>query len=430
MQRKNIDLMAPVGSYESLMAAIHAGANSVYFGIEKLNMRARSSNNFTFEDLKNIVDICNKANVKTYLTVNTVIYDGELEKMRQVIDAATQAKVSAVIVSDTAVMQYAFKKGVEIHASTQLNISNIEAVEFYSQFCDVIVTARELNLEQVAEITRQIKERNIIGPSGKLVEIEVFCHGALCMAISGKCYMSLYEYNHSANRGECLQNCRRTYILTDKESGAEIEVDNEYLMSPKDLSTISFVDKIIEAGVSVLKIEGRARSAEYVKTVVECYNQAISSVLDNTYTQEKIDKWTEKLSTVFNRGFWDGYYLGQKLGEWSRQHGSKASKTKVFLGKVINYYSNIGVAEIKLETDEELLINDEIVILGPSTGAVQQVVEEIQFDYKAVKKVKQGDLFSIKTDELVRRGDKLYKLADTEELKKRNKERKIRKADE
>ncbi len=250
------------------------------------------------------------------------------------------------------------------------------------------------------------------------------------MAISGKCYMSLYEYNHSANRGECLQNCRRTYILTDKESGAEIEVDNEYLMSPKDLSTISFVDKIIEAGVSVLKIEGRARSAEYVKTVVECYNQAISSVLDNTYTQEKIDKWTEKLSTVFNRGFWDGYYLGQKLGEWSRQHGSKASKTKVFLGKVINYYSNIGVAEIKLETDEELLINDEIVILGPSTGAVQQVVEEIQFDYKAVKKVKQGDLFSIKTDELVRRGDKLYKLADTEELKKRNKERKIRKADE
>lgn len=430
MLRKNIDLMAPVGSYESLMAAIRAGANSVYFGIEKLNMRARSSNNFTFEDLKNIVDICNEADVKTYLTVNTVIYDGELEKMRQVIDAAAQAKVSAVIVSDTAVMQYAFKKGVEIHASTQLNISNIEAVEFYSQFCDIIVTARELNLEQVAEITRQIKERNITGPSGKLVEIEVFCHGALCMAISGKCYMSLYEYNHSANRGECLQNCRRTYILTDKESGAEIEVDNEYLMSPKDLSTISFVDKIIEAGVSVLKIEGRARSAEYVKTVVECYNQAISSVLDNTYTQEKIDKWTEKLSTVFNRGFWDGYYLGQKLGEWSRQHGSKASKTKVFLGKVINYYSNIGVAEIKLETDEELLINDEIVILGPSTGAVQQVVEEIQFDYKAVKKVKQGDLFSIKTDELVRRGDKLYKLADTEELKKRNKERKIRKADE
>ncbi len=416
--------MAPVGSYESLMAAIQAGANSVYFGIGNLNMRSRSSINFTFEDLRKIVNICNKAGVNTYLTVNTVIYDGELDTMRQIIDAAAEVKVSAVIVSDVAVMKYAREKGVEVHASTQLNIANIEAVEFYSQFCDVMVTARELSLDQVADITYQIKQRNIKGPNGKLVEIEVFCHGALCMAISGKCYMSLHEFHHSANRGACLQNCRRTYILKDKESDTEIEVDNEYLMSPKDLCTISFIDKIIDAGVSVLKIEGRARSAEYVKTVVECYDQAIKSVLDNTYNQEKIDEWTKRLSTVFNRGFWNGYYLGQRLGEWAKQHGSKATKTKVFLGKILNYYSNIGVAEIKLETDEELLVNDEIVILGPTTGVVQQFVEEIHFEQKSVKKVKQGDLFSIKTDELVRRGDKLYKLEDTEKLKKRNRERK------
>jgi putative protease len=315
MQRKNIDLMAPVGSYESLMAAIQAGANSVYFGIGNLNMRSRSSINFTFEDLRKIVNICNEAGVNTYLTVNTVIYDGELDTMRQIIDAAAEVKVSAVIVSDVAVMKYAREKGVEVHASTQLNIANIEAVEFYSQFCDVMVTARELSLDQVADITYQIKQRNIKGPNGKLVEIEVFCHGALCMAISGKCYMSLHEFHHSANRGACLQNCRRTYILKDKESDTEIEVDNEYLMSPKDLCTISFIDKIIDAGVSVLKIEGRARSAEYVKTVVECYDQAIKSVLDNTYNQEKIDEWTKRLSTVFNRGFWNGYYLGQRLGE-------------------------------------------------------------------------------------------------------------------
>lgn len=424
MQRKNIDLMAPVGSYESLMAAIQAGANSVYFGIGNLNMRSRSSINFTFEDLRKIVNICNKAGVNTYLTVNTVIYDGELDTMRQIIDAAAEVKVSAVIVSDVAVMKYAREKGVEVHASTQLNIANIEAVEFYSQFCDVMVTARELSLDQVADITYQIKQRNIKGPNGKLVEIEVFCHGALCMAISGKCYMSLHEFHHSANRGACLQNCRRTYILKDKESDTEIEVDNEYLMSPKDLCTISFIDKIIDAGVSVLKIEGRARSAEYVKTVVECYDQAIKSVLDNTYNQEKIDEWTKRLSTVFNRGFWNGYYLGQRLGEWAKQHGSKATKTKVFLGKILNYYSNIGVAEIKLETDEELLVRDEIVILGPTTGVVQQFVEEIHFEQKSVKKVMQGDLFSIKTDELVRRGDKLYKLENTEELKKRNRERK------
>lgn len=422
MQRKNIDLMAPVGSYESLMAAIQAGANSVYFGIEKLNMRARSSNNFTFDDLKNIVKICNEAGVKTYLTVNTIIYDHELKKMRQVVDAAAESKVTAIIASDVSVMQYARKKGVEVHASTQLNISNIEAVEFYSSFCDVIVTARELSLDQVEDITYQISKRNILGPSGKPVQIEIFCHGALCMAVSGKCHLSLHEYYHSANRGSCLQNCRRPYILTDKETGAEIEVDNEYLMSPKDLCTIGFIDKIIDAGVSVLKIEGRARSGEYVKTVVECYNEAINSVLDESYSKEKIDNWTQRLSTVFNRGFWNGYYLGQKLGEWSKQYGSLATQTKVFIGKILNYYGNLGVAELKVETAEDLSVNDEIVILGPTSGVIQQFVGDIRKDLVDVEKVIQGDMFSIKTKDVVRRNDKLYKLVDTEELKKKKRE--------
>ncbi len=416
--------MAPVGSYESLMAAIQSGANSVYFGIEKLNMRARSSNNFTFEDLHKIVDICKKANVKTYLTVNTIIYDNELEKMRQVIDAAAEANVTAVIASDVSVMQYARKKNVEVHASTQLNISNIEAIEFYSNFCDVIVTARELSLDQVADITHLIKKRNITGPSGNLVQIEIFCHGALCMAVSGKCYLSLHEYYHSANRGSCLQNCRRPYILTDKESGAEIEVDNEYLMSPKDLCTIGFIDKIIDAGVRVLKIEGRARSGEYVKTVVECYNEAINAVLDGTYSQQKIDDWTEKLSTVFNRGFWDGYYLGQRLGDWSKVYGSRAKQTKVYLGKVLNYYGKPKVAELRIDTGEMLSVNEEVVFLGPTTGVVQQFVNEMRKEQKPVKNIKQGELFSMPTDSLVRRGDKLYKLVDTEELKKQKREQK------
>ncbi|MDL2262237.1 U32 family peptidase [Bacteroidales bacterium OttesenSCG-928-I21] len=410
MKRTNIELMAPVGSYESLAAAIQTGANSIYFGIEKLNMRSRSSNNFTFDDLKTIVEICNEKNVKTYLTVNTIIYDEEIEKMRQVVDAAAEAGISAIIASDLAVMQYAKSKGVEIHASTQLNITNIEAVDFFSSYCDVMVTARELSLVQVAKITQQIKERNIKGPTGDLVKIEVFCHGALCMAVSGKCYLSLHEYNSSANKGACLQTCRRSYIVTDKETGAELEIDNQYIMSPKDLSTIAFIDKIIEAGVSVLKIEGRARSAEYVKTVVECYNEAINSHFDKTYSQEKIDIWKEKLSSVFNRGFWDGYYLGQTLGEWSETYGSKATKTKVYLGKVLNYFANIGVAEIKLETAEELSIDDEILFLGPTTGAVQQLVTEIRKDLMPVNRISQGDLFSVKTESLVRRGDKLYKL--------------------
>ena len=416
MQRKrtDIDLMAPVGSYESLMAAIQAGSNSIYFGIEQLNMRARSSNNFTFDDLRNIVSICEEHNVKTYLTVNTIIYDEEMEKMHKVIDAAAENHVTAVIASDISVMQYARSKGVEVHASTQLNISNIEAVTFFAQFCDVMVTARELSLDQVKYITEQIRQRDIRGPKGELVKIEIFCHGALCMAVSGKCYLSLHEYNHSANRGACLQACRRAYRVTDIESGDELEIDNKYIMSPKDLCTIGFVNKIIDAGVSVLKIEGRARSCEYVKTVVECYDEALNSCFDGTYDREKIDGWKKRLETVFNRGFWDGYYMGQRLGEWSEVYGSRATKTKVYLGKVLNFFSKINVAEIKLETAEELSVGDEILITGTTTGAVQQIADEIREDLKPVPKVVQGSLFSIKTSEVVRRGDKLYKIVDTQ----------------
>ncbi len=416
MQRKrtDIDLMAPVGSYESLMAAIQAGSNSIYFGIEQLNMRARSSNNFTFDDLRNIVSICEEHNVKTYLTVNTIIYDEEMEKMHKVVDAAAENHVTAIIASDIAVMQYARSKGVEVHASTQLNISNIEAVTFFAQFCDVMVTARELSLDQVKYITEQIRQRDIRGPKGELIKIEIFCHGALCMAVSGKCYLSLHEYNHSANRGACLQACRRAYRVTDIESGDELEIDNKYIMSPKDLCTIGFVNKIIDAGVSVLKIEGRARSCEYVKTVVECYDQALNSCFDGTYDREKIDGWKKRLETVFNRGFWDGYYLGQRLGEWSEVYGSRATKTKVYLGKVLNFFSKINVAEIKLETAEELNVGDEILITGTTTGALQQTVDEIREDLKPVQKVVQGSLFSIKTNDVVRRGDKLYRIVDTQ----------------
>lgn len=412
--RTDIDLMAPVGSYESLMAAIQAGSNSIYFGIEQLNMRARSSNNFTFDDLRNIVSICEEHNVRTYLTVNTIIYDEEMEKMHKVVDAAAENHVTAIIASDLAVMQYARSKGVEVHASTQLNISNIEAVTFFAQFCDVMVTARELSLDQVKYITEQIRQRDIRGPKGELVKIEIFCHGALCMAVSGKCYLSLHEYNHSANRGACLQACRRAYRVTDIESGDELEIDNKYIMSPKDLCTIGFVNKIINAGVSVLKIEGRARSCEYVKTVVECYNEALNSCFDGTYDREKIDGWKKRLETVFNRGFWDGYYMGQRLGEWSEVYGSRATKTKVYLGKVLNFFSKINVAEIKLETAEELNVGDEILITGTTTGALQQTVDEIREDLKPVQKVVQGSLFSIKTNDVVRRGDKLYRIVDTQ----------------
>jgi putative protease len=422
MQRKNIDLMAPVGSYESLMAAIQAGANSVYFGIEKLNMRARSSNNFTFEDLKNIVNICNEAGVKTYLTVNTIIYDHELEKMRQVVDAAAESKVTAIIASDISVMQYARKKGVEVHASTQLNISNIEAVEFYSNFCDVMVTARELTLDQVADITYQIKKRNITGPSGNLVQIEIFCHGALCMAVSGKCHLSLHEYYHSANRGSCLQNCRRPYILTDKETGAEIEVDNEYLMSPKDLCTIGFIDKIIDAGVSVLKIEGRARSGEYVKTVVECYNEAINSVLDQTYSLEKIENWTQRLSTVFNRGFWMVITLDKSLANGLNNTDQKQAKQKYIWVKCSTILATTELPNLELIPAKSLALATKFLFLGPTTGVVQQFVKELRKDLVPVQKVEQHNFFRCKPKALLGAPTNLYKLVDTELLKKRKRE--------
>ena len=413
MERKDFEIMAPVGSYESLMAAVNAGADSVYFGLEHLNMRSRSANNFSIEDLKKIVTICNENSVKTYLTINTVIFNHDLSTMRMLVDAAKENNVSAIIAADISVIQYARSIGVEIHMSTQVNITNIEEVKFYSAFADVMVTAREMSLMQVKEITDIITKENICGPSGRLVEIEIFAHGALCMAVSGKCYLSLHENNSSANRGSCLQTCRKAYVVTEKESGRELEIDNEYIMSPKDLCTIGFLNKVLDAGVKVLKIEGRARGAEYVKTVVETYNEAIHSYLNNEYTQDKIDGWMIRLSKVFNRGFWDGYYLGRKLGEWSHIYGSKATKRKVYVGKITNYFRNINVAEIKMETGE-IGINQELLIIGPTTGVVECSPEEIRVNLKPVDKTIKGEMASVVTKELVRRGDKVYKLIDVE----------------
>lgn len=407
--------MAPVGSFESLMAAINAGANSIYFGIEQLNMRAKSSNNFTVDDLKKIVKICKENNIKSYLTVNTIIYDHDLILMRKVVDAAKNNDITAIIASDLAVIQYANSIGVEIHASTQLNVSNIEALKFYSKFCDVVVTARELSLNQVAAITKQIETEQITGPSGNLVRIEIFVHGALCMAVSGKCYLSLHETNSSANRGACLQTCRKEYIVTEKESGYQLEIDNEYIMSPKDLCTISFIDKIIAAGVKVFKIEGRARPPEYVKRVVECYKEAVQSYYDGSYSREKIQKWESKLKTVFNRGFWDGYYLGRRLGEWSNEYGSRATKRKIYLAKGTNYFTKLKVAEFKMETGS-LKVGDEILITGPTTGVIETKVSEIRVDMKKVDETKKGESFSMPIDTIVRRSDKLYKVIDAEAI--------------
>lgn len=400
--------MAPVGSYESLAAAIQAGADSIYFGIGKLNMRSKSANNFDINDLSNIISICKKSNTNSYLTLNTIIYDNELDEMKKIIDLAAEQGVSAIIASDISVMQYANQKSIPVHASTQVNITNIEAIKFYAQFCDTIVLARELNLTQVKEITDKIKLYKIKGPTGNLIKIEMFCHGALCMAVSGKCYLSLNQYNYSANRGQCLQACRRAYIVKDAETGDELAIDNEYIMSPKDLCTITFLNKIIDAGVSVLKIEGRARSAEYVKTTVECYDEAIKAYINDNYDILSINKWQERLSTVFNRGFWNGYYLGQPLGEWSNVYGSAATKTKVYIGKITNFFNNINVAEVKLETKEVLKIDDEILIIGETTGVIQQTVTEIRKNDLIVKEVSQGDIFSILLDTLARRGDKIY----------------------
>jgi len=418
MEQRAIEIMAPVGSYESLMAAIQGGAGSVYFGVEHLNMRSRSANNFTLDDLRKIVSIASKNDVKTYLTLNIEIFDGEIQLMHQVVQAAKDAGVSAVIAADVSVIQFARSIGLEVHISTQVNITNIEAVKFYSMFADVVVLAREMNLGRVWEISDQIKREQIKGSSGRLMQIEMFVHGALCMATSGKCYLSLHEMNSSANRGACLQTCRRAYTVTDKETGAEIEIDNEYIMSPKDLKTIHFLNKILDAGVSVLKIEGRARSAEYVKTTVACYREAVEAYLDGTFTEEKVEGWNARLSTVFNRGFWDGYYLGQRLGEWSKNYGSLASKRKLYVGKCTNYFANIGVAEFKLETSN-LKVGDEIVVSGPTTGVVETVVEEIRVELLPVDEGKKGERISVKIDEKLRRADKLYKLIDAKEVRER-----------
>ena len=402
--------MAPVGSWESLQAALQGGADAVYFGVGKLNMRSRSAANFTVDDLPRIVSVARASGVRTYLTVNTIIYNHEIEEMHRLLEAAKAAGVSAIIASDMAVISYANRIGLEVHISTQCNVSNTEAVRWYAQFADVIVTARELPLSQVAEITKFIADNDIRGPKGELVQVEVFAHGALCMSVSGKCYLSLDNYNYSANRGACLQLCRRGYIVKDKESDLELEIDNEYIMSPKDLCTIGFLDKVVKAGVRVLKIEGRGRSADYVRTVTECYREAVEAIADGTYTQERIGEWTARLATVFNRGFWDGYYLGRRLGEWSDRYGSQATENKVYLGLVRNYFGRINVAEVQLQTAETLRVGDEVMVIGETTGVYRATVGEMRLDRDPVPEVHQGDRFSFATDVPLRRGDKVYRI--------------------
>jgi len=406
-----IEIMSPVGSMESLMAAIQAGAGSVYFGIGKLNMRSRSSKNFSIDNLREITDICKEHGIRSYITLNTVIYDDEIDEMKQIVDVAKESGVSAIIASDQSVIAYARSAGMEIHMSTQTNITNLEAVKFYAAFSDVMVTARELSLDKVKAITDAIEEEKITGPRGELVKIEIFVHGALCMAVSGKCYLSLDNMNHSANRGACMQLCRRGYEVKDKDTGLELEVDNEYIMSPKDLKTIDFLDKILDAGVKVLKIEGRGRSPEYVKTVTRCYREAVDAYLAGTFTKEKADQWTEELKTVYNRGFWDGYYLGKKMGEWSEQYGSQASKKKIYVGKITNYYTKICIAEILVEATP-LAKGDDIYIIGPTTGVYEGTVSEIRVDEKDATEARQGEVCSVPVPDFLRRSDKLYKLVD------------------
>jgi len=413
LRRKDIDLMAPVGSFESLIAAFQGGADSVYFGLGKLNMRARSTINFKPKDLEKIMKLCRHFNKRAYLTLNVVFYDEELKEMKESVDLAQKHGVNAIIASDLAVIDYAYKKGMEVHLSTQVNISNFEALKFFSSKADVAVLARELNLEQVAEITAQIEREKICGPSGKLLRVELFAHGALCMSISGKCYLSLHHYNHSANRGECLQDCRRSYSVKERESGFELDIENEYIMSPKDLCSIHFINKILDAGVRILKIEGRARSPEYVKIVTECYDQAINSYIEGTYTGEKIQQWKDRLSSVFNRGFWDGYYLGQKLGEWNDVYGSKATLKKVYVSKCFNFYSKIGIADFLCESSS-LKLGDKVLIIGPTTGVFEHVIDEIRVDHINVIDTKPGERFSIPLPKKVRRADKLYKLSESD----------------
>jgi putative protease len=408
---KDIEIMSPVGSYEMLMAAIQGGANSVYFGVENLNMRSKSSKNFTLDDLKNIVEICNEHQVRTYITLNTVMYDAELEQMRRIVDAAKEYGVTAIIAADLSVIQYAFSKGIEIHISTQSNITNIEAVKFYAHFADVMVTARELNLTQVKEIVETIEREQIKGPKGRLVEIEIFAHGALCMAVSGKCYMSLDQMNSSANRGACLQPCRHKYEVKDKETDIKFEIDQEYIMSPEDLKTIDFLDKMLYAGVRVLKIEGRGRNPEYVKIVTQTYREAVNAYFAGEYTLENIEKWNRRLASVYNRGFWDGYYLGRKTGEWTKVYGSQATQQKVYVGKITNYFGKLGVAEVKLEA-HDLKVGDRFYIQGETTGVYEGTIDEMRLELTPVPEVKKGDVFSIKTTEVVRRNDKLYKITE------------------
>ena len=412
-QLSDFEIMAPVGSRESLAAAIQSGADSIYFGIEKLNMRAHSASTFTITDLQEIAETCNQHGIKSYLTVNTIIYDEDIPLMHEIVDAAKKAGISAVIASDVAVMTYCRTVGQEVHLSTQLNISNIEALRFYAQFADVVVLARELNMDQVTEIHRQAVEQGICGPSGKPIRIEMFCHGALCMAISGKCYMSLDAANRSANRGECVQICRRSYILTDAETGHQIEVDNKYLMSPKDLKTVRFIDRMMKAGVRVFKIEGRARGPEYVYTVVKCYKEAIQSVLDGTFTKEKKDEWDERLSRVFNRGFWDGYYQGQLMGEWNKEYGSCATERKVYVGKGTKYFSKLGVAEFAVEATT-FEVGDKLLITGPTTGVIYVTADEIHDDNGPVQVAQQGTRVSVAVPAKVRPSDKLFKILKVE----------------
>ena len=418
MKRINdIEIMAPVGCWESLAAAIEAGATSVYFGIEYLNMRSRSSANFTTQDLHTIVERCQAAGIKTYLTLNTVMYPEDLPLMREIVEHAKAANVSAIIASDIAALQYAYQSGVEVHLSTQLNIANTEALKFYAQYADVVVLARELNMEQVASIYRDIQEQNICGPKGELIRIEMFCHGALCMAVSGKCYLSLNNLGASANRGACMQICRRGYVVKDKESNLELEVDNQYIMSPKDLKTIHFLNKMLDAGVRVLKIEGRARGAEYVKTVVECYKEAVDVWLNNNdiwfsdAIETYLDNWNTRLARVFNRGFWDGYYQGQKLGEWTHKYGSRATRKKVFAGKCTNFFKNISVAEFYLEATKEICEGDELLITGETTGAYELVAKDLHDGKGELRtQIQKGEYFAIKTDKIIRRGDRIFLL--------------------
>lgn len=405
-----IEVMAPAGNWESMMAGIKAGANSVYFGVEQLNMRARQTNNFLVDDLPEVAKICKEHHVKSYITLNTIIYDHDISLMRRIIDKAKEAGITAVIASDLAVMNYCKKVGMELHISTQSNITNIETVELYANYADVVVMARELTLKQVGDIVKQIERNNIKGPKGKLIEVEIFAHGALCMAVSGKCYLSLHSHNASANRGACIQNCRREYIVTDKEDGIELAIDNEFIMSAKDLCTIDFLDKVIEAGVKVLKIEGRGRAADYVYTTVKCYREAVDAIKEGTYTQEKIDTWKEKLTSVYNRGFWDGYYLGKKIGEWSNQYGSVATEKKIYIGKGQKYFEKIGVGEFLMES-HDLQTGDKIIITGPTTGYIELIATEIRADDGTViPKANKGDVISIAIPEKIRPSDKLYKI--------------------